>query len=327
MKHKKRTALLTAACLLFLSGCSGSSSQRGLTYTDTLFDTVVSVQILDPADKEILNGCKRICTEYDAKLSRTVENSEVWNINHAGGAPVEVSPETISLIKKALHYSKLSDGVFDITIAPVTDLWNFKAEAPAPPDGEAIANARSHVNYKNIVIQDNTVTLTDPAAAIDLGAVAKGHIADQLKAYLKTQGVKHALINLGGNVLAVGNKADGSDFNIGIQKPFDESGNPITSIKINDQSIVTSGTYQRYFEVGGKRYHHILNPFTGYPAENTLASVSIIADSSLTADALSTTCFLLGLEKGMELIDQLNHIDAVFITNDNKLHYSRNFQK
>ena len=135
-----------------------------------------------------------------------------------------------------------------------------------------------------------------------------------------------AMINLGGNVLAMGSKLDGSDYNIGIQKPFDETGEPITSVKISDKSVVTSGIYQRYFKADGKIYHHILDPNTGYPCENNLYSVTILTDSSLTADALSTTCFLLGYDRGMKLINQLDNVDAVFITNDNQIHYSKNFQ-
>ena len=124
----------------------------------------------------------------------------------------------------------------------------------------------------------------------------------------------------------MGSKPDGTDYNIGIQKPFDKSGTPITSVKLSNKSIVTSGIYQRYFEQDGKIYHHILDPATGSPCENNLYSVSIITDSSLTADALSTTCFLLGYEKGMNLVNQLDNVDAVFITNDNEIHYSKNFQ-
>ena len=175
-------------------------------------------------------------------------------------------------------------------------------------------------------MKDNTVRLTDPHAAIDVGGIAKGYIADRVKEYLKKQGVKHAIINLGGNVLAMGGRLDGSDYNIGIQKPFDNAGEPITSVRISSKSVVTSGTYQRYFEAGGKLYHHILDPHTGLPCENNLHSVTIITDSSLTADALSTTCFLLGLDKSLQLIDQLDNVDAVFITKDNKIHYSKNFQ-
>lgn len=258
-------------------------------------------------------------------FSRTAEDSEISRINNAGGAPVEVSEETITLIEKGIYYSEMSNGAFDITIGSISSLWDFKAESPSIPDAAAIADAVSHVNYKNIMIQDNTVRLLDPYAKLDVGAVAKGYIADRLREYLEEEGIDHAMIDLGGNIIAMGSKLDGSDYNIGIQKPFDENGTPITSVKLSDKSIVTSGVYQRYFEQDGKIYHHILDPATGYPCENNLYSVTIITDSSLTADALSTTCFLLGYEKGMNLINQLNNVDAVFITNDNQIHYSKIF--
>lgn len=316
---------MTSAVLL-LSGCSGLPKERNQTYTDTLFDTVIKIDIYDAIDDNVLKGCEDLCKKYDAMFSNKVEDSEISQINHAGGNPVEVSRETITLIKKGIYYSELSKGVFDITIAPVSDLWNFKSEEPSVPAPDAVASAVSHVNYNNIIIKDNTVRLTDPNAGIDVGAIAKGYIADRLKDYLKSQGVEHAMINLGGNVLAMGNKLDGSDYNIGIQKPFDETGSPITSVKISNKSVVTSGIYQRYFKADGKIYHHILDPNTGYPCENNLNSVTIITNSSLTADALSTTCFLLGYDEGMKLINQLNNVDAIFITNDNKLHYSNNFQ-
>ena len=325
MKYKRLTALLSASSLL-LSGCSGLPRERSQTYTDTLFDTVISVQIFDSVDEDVLKGCEKLCKKYDSMFSNKIEDSEISRINSAGGNPVEVSKETIKLIKKGIYYSEMSDGVFDITIAPVSNLWDFKAETPLVPSPEAIAEAVSHVNYENIIIRDNTVKLTDPHAGIDLGAIAKGYIADRIKDYLEEEGVRHAMINLGGNVLAMGSKLDGSDYNIGIQKPFDETGEPITSVKISDKSVVTSGIYQRYFKADGKIYHHILDPNTGYPCENNLYSVTILTDSSLTADALSTTCFLLGYDRGMKLINQLDNVDAVFITNDNQIHYSKNFQ-
>lgn len=325
MKYKRLTALLSASILL-LSGCSGLPRERSQTYTDTLFDTVISVQIFDSVDEDVLEGCEKLCKKYDSMFSNKIEDSEISRINSAGGNPVEVSKETIKLIKKGIYYSEMSDGAFDITIAPVSNLWDFKAETPLVPSPEAIAEAVSHVNYKNIIIRDNTVKLTDPHAGIDLGAIAKGYIADRIKDYLEEEGVRHAMINLGGNVLAMGSKLDGSDYNIGIQEPFDETGEPITSVKISDKSVVTSGIYQRYFKADGKIYHHILDPNTGYPCENNLYSVTILTDSSLTADALSTTCFLLGYDRGMKLINQLDNVDAVFITNDNQIHYSKNFQ-
>lgn len=325
MKYKKLTALLVSATLL-LSGCSGLKKEQNQVYTDTLFDTVVRIEILDRADEEVLKGCENICKKYHAMFSNKIEDSEISRINSAGGNPVVVSDETVTLLRKAIYYGDLSNGAFDVTIAPVSNLWDFHAEAPALPAPEAIYEAASHVDYKNILIDGNTVRLLDPYASIDVGGIAKGYIADILKKYLKEQGVKHAVINLGGNVLAMGSRLDGSDYNIGIQKPFDMTGEPITSVRISNKSVVTSGTYQRYFEADGKLYHHILDPNTGYPCENNLTSVTIITNSSLTADALSTTCFLLGYDKSMRLIEQLDNVDAVFITNDNKIHYSKNFQ-
>lgn len=297
---KKLSAVLTASALL-LTGCSGAKSStqtdQDLTYTDMLFDTVIKIQILDPADESILDGLKKLCEKYDTMFSATNTDSELYKLNHANGQPFTVSSETANLIQEGIHYSELSGGAFDLTIEPVSALWDFKADKPTVPSSDAIAQAVSHVDYTKVDIQDNTVTLEDPEAGIDLGAIAKGYIADQVKTYLKKQGIKHAIINLGGNVDVIGTKPDGSKYNIGIQKPFDESGEAITSVQLKDQTVVTSGIYERYFKKNGKLYHHILDPRTGYPCENNLYSVSIITDSSTKADALSTTCFLLGYEK------------------------------
>ena len=320
---KKLSAVLTASALL-LTGCSGAKistqTDQDLTYTDMLFDTVIKIQILDPADESILDGLKKLCEKYDTMFSATNTDSELYKLNHANGQPFTVSSETANLIQEGIHYSELSGGAFDLTIEPVSALWDFKADKPTVPSSDAIAQAVSHVDYTKVDIQDNTVTLEDPEAGIDLGAIAKGYIADQVKTYLKKQGIKHAIINLGGNVDVIGTKPDGSKYNIGIQKPFDESGEAITSVQLKDQTVVTSGIYERYFKKNGKLYHHILDPRTGYPCENNLYSVSIITDSSTKADALSTTCFLLGYEKGMELIQSMDGVKAIFITDDEKVH-------
>lgn len=326
MRYKKMTALISAAALL-LSGCGKLPGKEELTYSDTLFDTVIRVQILDPAKPEVLEGVKELCRHYDTLFSKTSEDSDIYRINTAAGAPVEVSEDTLTLIKKGLYYSDLSNGIFDITVGSVSNIWDFKAETPALPAPETAATAVSHVNYKNIIIEENTVRLSDPYTLLDVGVIAKGYIADRIRDYLEENDVKHAVIDLGGNILVLGTKTDGSKYNIGIQRPFDDTGTPITSVKIKDQSVVTTGNYQRYFEIDGKIYHHVLNPFTGFPCENNLYSVTIITDSSLTADALSTVCYLMGYEKGMKLVNQLDNVDAIFITNDEAIHYSDNFLK
>ncbi len=327
MKNRKIISLATAAFIcISLSGCAAVSKEP-MTYTDTVFDSVIALTIYDSKDQEILDECKSMCHKYDAMFSATNPDSEISKINQAGGNPVEVSSETATLIKKGLYYGKLSNGAFDITVGKVSGLWDFTAENPTIPDAAAIADALEHVDYRKVLVSGNTVTMQDPEASIDLGGIAKGYIADQLKKYLEKEGVRHANINLGGNVQTIGGKPDGSDFNIGIQEPFSETGIPITSVKINDQSIVTSGTYQRYFEKDGTIYHHILDPKTGYPCQNGLSSITIITDSSLTADALSTTCFVLGPEEGLKLVNQLDNVDAVFIDNENEITYSNNFMK
>lgn len=325
MKNWKITGIV-AASALFLSACSIKNSEP-MTYTDHVFDTIISVQVYDSKDTDLLKEMKTMCQDFEAKFSNTIETSEISQINQAGGAPVQVSEETAKLIKKGLYYGELSRGAFDITIGSVSTLWDFKAENPSVPETAVLSEALSHVDYRKVKVDGTTVTLEDPGARLDLGAIAKGYIADRLKEYLEGEGVSHALINLGGNVLAVGGKPDSSPFNIGIQKPFEDSGIPLTSVKIKDKSLVTSGTYQRYFEKDGVRYHHILDPSTGMPCSNGLSSVSIITDSSLAADALSTTCFILGPEKGMKLVNQMDNVDAVFVNENNEITYSSNFQK
>lgn len=322
---KKNIYILLILSLFLLTGC-GKLGMKPLTYTGIALDTVIQITIYDSSDEALIQHCVELCKEYEEKFSRTIETSEISQINNAGGAAVEVSPETITIIEKGIYYSELSNGAFDITIGTVSSLWDFKSEDPVVPDTKDIAIAASHVDYNTIEISNNTVRLLDPKAKLDLGAIAKGYIADRIKEYLVDEGVEHALINLGGNTLAIGNKLDGSPFNIGIQTPFDNEAGAITAVKIEDQSIVTSGTYQRYFEYEGQLYHHIIDPSNGKPCNNGLNSVTIITDSSLTADALSTTCFVLGPEKGMRLINQLENVDAVFIDNNNQITYSRNFQ-
>lgn len=325
MKKFRLTGVLLLA-LLFLSGCS-SVSDTPVSRTATFFDTVITIKIYDKDAEDVLNACIEKCKDYESRFSRTLEGSEIYQLNHAGGQAVELSPDTIELINLGLKYCELSEGSFDITVAPLDDVWNFKENAGTVPDPAAIEEAKSHVNYHTVVVNGNQVQLTDPAAQIDLGGVAKGYIADKLKSFMKKQGVANAIIDLGGNVLAIGGKPGGESFNIGIQKPFAEQGTPITSVKIKDKSVVSSGIYQRYFKVDDKVYHHILNPVTGYPCENNLLGVTIVAGSSADADGLSTTCFILGRKRGIELINKISGVEAVFITDDYKLHYTSGFKK
>lgn len=321
MSFKKK--FFTAVGIFFLClPLSGCGSRQPIQQTGFYFDTVISVTLYDPSKTEELNHCFALAQQYEQYFSAKKPDSDVSKINRAAGSPVRVQKETRELIEKGLFYSRLSAGTFDITVGKLTALWDFHAESPKLPDDAAIADAVAAIDYSNVVVDGNEVTLTQPDAALDLGGIAKGYIADKMKEYLLSQGITKGLINLGGNVLAIGEKEDGSAYTIGIQKPFDETGDPAAVVSVRDRSVVTSGVYERYFEQDGVRYHHILDVSDGYPCENDLLSVTIICKNSVDGDALSTSCFALGVEKGMELIETLDDTEAVFITSDQKLHTS-----
>lgn len=323
---------LPVLCLLFsavlLQGCGKNAVP--VSQTGFYFDTVVTITLYDTdtaRSEEIFAGCFDLCEAYENMLSRTKEGSDIWNINHAQGSPVQVQEETALLLEKALSYCEATDGAVDITIAPLSSLWDFSSESlenktkdNALPPRAQITRRLSHVDYRAVRLEGNTVTLSDPDAALDLGCIAKGYIADSLKQYLRQQGVASALINLGGNVLTLGERPDGSPFRLGIQRPFDDTGAPIAVLEVSDASLVSSGVYERYFELDGIRYHHLLNPETGMPENNGLLSVTVLSGSSADGDILSTACFLLGPEKGMAYAESIPGVEAVFITEDYALH-------
>lgn len=323
--HKRRTLWLlllslTIGAALF-TGCA--AKKEPVSKTGFYFDTRITLTLYDSNSGDLLDECFSLCDSYEKKLSRTIAGSDVWNMNHSGGTPVTVSDETAALLQMALEYSVLTDGKFDCTIAPLSALWDFTSEGEASvPTEDAIHDLLPSVDYRNITLSGNTVTLLDENAAIDLGGIAKGYIADQLKEFLLGKNVKNALINLGGNILTIGDKPDGSPFRLGVQKPFDLTNTPITTVLVTDSSLVSSGVYERFFKKDGKLYHHILDPQTGYPCDNGLLGVTILSKSSTRGDALSTSCFVMGLEEGMALIESLPDTEALFITEDFKLHYS-----
>ncbi len=314
--------LLLSLCL---SGCRGQNPSAQISDVGFYFDTVVELRLNGTEDQSLIDKCFEKMGQYEALLSRTREGSDVWRINHSAGEPVEVSDDTAALITLAEKYYELSDGAFDITVAPYVAIWDFTDNPGKVPAAASIAAARIHVGFPLLHLDGNTVTLDDPRASIDLGGIAKGYIADRLKEYLVGEGVTSGFINLGGNMLTIGTKPGDVSWNIGIRRPFGEASDVITTVKVNGLSVVTSGPYERYFEKDGKIYHHILDPKNGYPVWNGLASVTILSDSSADGDALSTSCFVLGLDRGMELIESLDGIEALFITDDMQLHYSSGF--
>lgn len=328
MKLNKGKILILLACAAALLGGCGRRQTEPVSRSGFLLNTFVTVTLYDSEDEAILDGCMDLCREYEGLLSRTIETSEIYQINHRppGTREMEVSEDTADVIEKGLYYSRLSGGAFDITIEPISSLWDFTSENPQVPDPSLIEENLPRVGYEKLEVEGNKILFSDDGTTIDLGAIAKGFIADRMKEYLLDQGVKSAIINLGGNVLCVG--ANGKKpFRIGIQRPYASHNETVGVVEVEDMSVVSSGVYERHFEKDGINYHHILNPETGYPYENGLTAVTILSRQSVDGDGLSTTCFSLGLEKGMELIDSLDNAWAVFITDDGELHYSEGMEQ
>ena len=320
MKRLRLPALLLVlATLAALPGCARAATERQSAvgfYLDTVITLSAYVE-----DAKILNDALEECGRYENLLSRTIEGSDVWNINHANGESVEVSDDTIEILKTALKVSELSHGAFDASIAPVSTMWDFTSGAAVLPDAGALEEAAEKVDYTKIEIDENRVTVPE-GMMIDLGGIAKGYIADAVKGYLMDRGVESGILSFGGNIVAIGTKPDGSEWKVGIQDIDQPTGSYMLVAKNVGGSTVTSGIYERGFELDGTYYHHILDPKTGWPVQNELASVTIFSESSMWGDALATAAFALGTEQGIQLIDSLEGIEALFIARDRSVSYT-----
>ena len=337
----KQRIYAVVALLLFLAivlffynrySYTGSRNSQPITVTDYKLNTYVTVTIYDSTDTALLDECIALCDKYEMIFSRTNPESELYKLNHgmlkqSADGYHTVSDELYEVISVGKKYSELSDDAFCIAMEPLTSIWNFTDGMGMVPDDTHINTVLPFLNSADVLLRaPNEVAFSNRGMGIDLGAIAKGYIADKMKEYLISKGVNSALIYLGGNVLCIGEKETGA-FKIGIEKPFDTDGKPIAVVSVSDASVVTSGTYERYFEKDGKFYHHILDKTTGYPIENELTAVTIITPISTDADALSTTCFSLGLEKGMELLESLDYADGFFITSDEEYYYTEGFEE
>ncbi len=321
------TGIVLAAALLFLYSFLGGKKKetQPITRSDFALDTFITVTLYDTEDTAVLDGCMELCRDYEKLFSKTIEGSDIYRINHRepGQRQITVASETAELIEKGLFYSRLSQGAFDITIAPLSELWDFTGEEKKVPEKEAVRDAASKVDYEKVRVSGREIELLNDQVQLDLGAIAKGYIGDRMKEYLEAQGVKSAVLNLGGNVICIGEQPSGNPFHIGLRKPFGAGYEQAAVLRITDLSVVSSGVYERNFQKDGVNYHHILNPQDGYPYQNGLTDVTIVSELSADGDGLSTVCFSLGLEKGMEVVDALDGVYGFFITEDGELHYSK----
>lgn len=321
--------LLGAGCTPLSKNTTKSQEIEPVSKTEFLMGTVVKITIFDEVQEVDLIFQKAFdrISEIEERMTINKDNgkSEINLLNHEAGKEYsKLSPDTFYVLEKGKYYSEISNGKFDISIGPLVKLWNIGSEEARLPEEIEIKNTLPLVNDKNLVLNKENLSakLNVPGMMVDLGSIAKGYAADETAKILKEAGIKHAIVNLGGNILALNTRIDGTPWRLGLQDPLQPRGDYMGIVMLNDQTLVTSGTYERFFELEGKKYHHILNPETGYPEENSILSVSIITKESIDGDGLSTVIFLLGLEKGMQLIEDSPNTEAIFITSDKKVYHS-----
>ena len=342
-KHmlKKRLLSFVAFLSLFtLAACSTATKQTTSEsktttkilqepYSDEQFllGTYVRIRIYDEGKEAALKPAFARVKELGDKITINQEGSEIDAVNQqAGIKPVKVSDDIYTLLKRAYEYSQDSQGGFDMAIGAITQLWRIGFDDARKPAQEEIDQALKLVDYHKIELndKDKTVYLKEKGMIIDLGAIAKGYITDEVVKVLKQQGVTTAIVDLGGNVYVLGHSPRGEDqdWTVGIQDPNLARGSVLGTIKERNKTLVTSGIYERYLEVDGKKYHHLFDPDTGYPFDNDIASVTIITDKSIDGDGLSTAVFSMGVKKGFEYVEsELNDgTEAIFVTKENKVY-------
>ncbi len=322
----RRASLLLSVLLLsaaLLSGC-GTDKEAAKTRTAVYFDTVISVTLYGADTDALFDTCFSVADRCEALFDPSLPDSDIARINSHPFEAVTVDPMTAELLSRALYWCEQSGGLFDITIGRLTDLWNIPQQAageapPVLPDPDTVAQAAEEVDYTCVDVRGQTVTLHSDACAIDVGGIAKGYIGDRMRSALLAEKAEHALINLGGNIVCIGGHPSGRPFTVGIQKPFAADATPAASVQLTDKSAVTSGTYQRYIEVDGRRYHHLLDPATGWPKDTGLSGVTIFTDSSADADALSTIVFLMGENEGLAFLKSIGNTQALLIREDGSI--------
>ncbi|ALV22298.1 FAD:protein FMN transferase [Carnobacterium antarcticum] len=336
MKQWKMLFSLIVA-LLIVTSCGKENEARDLvsdpySRTEFMMGTVVNVKIYNEGKEEVLTAVFDRMEELAGKITVDEPGSEVEAINQqAGIAPVAVSEDVYELLEAAYAYSEETRGSFDMTIGPLTELWHIGFDDARKPEQAEIDEALTLVDYRQVEFYEanQTVYLPKQGMRLDLGAIAKGYITDEVVKVLKEHEVDTAIVDLGGNVFVLGHspRAENADWNVGVQDPFETRGEILGSIPVSNQTIVTSGIYERFLEVDGMQYHHLMDPETGYPFDNEIAGVSIISEKSIDGDGLSTAAFSDGLEAGLDYIEQIEGVEAIFVTKDRNVYVTDGLKK
>ena len=332
-----RNKLFTFAFFIFLASilllsCQKEKSSR----TEVALGTVCTVSIFEKTSPSIYDRIFEKINQIEKLMSASLPNSEISKINqNAGIKPVKISSDTFTVLSCAKEIAILSDGAFEPTIGRLVKLWNINSIVndttgkilPKLPSQSEIEKALAKTDYKKLILdkENQTAFLQTSGMELDVGGIAKGFAADEMTKILAENKITYGIINLGGNIFAYGSKdvqKKGEQWNIGIKNPLEPEKGSGFSVYVKNKTVVTSGNYERYFETNGTRYHHIIDVKNGYPSQNGVVSFTIVADSSMIADALSTSCFILGKEKGIQLLESLG-IDGFCITKDRKLYATK----
>ncbi|MGN1402817.1 MAG: FAD:protein FMN transferase [Ruminococcus sp.] len=324
---------LGCLCILLLTGCqaqtpetstvSGTDTPESYEDTRELMGTSVMVRAYGEHAQDGVEAAFARAEELEQIFSTTIADSEICTVNQTAksavgtGESISIPEELCTVLETALEYGEKSGGALDCTMGDLIGLWGIGTEYARVPEQEEIQTVLRPDGWNDVVLDTETQSISFETESVTLhfGAIAKGYISDEMKAALQEAGVESALMSLGGNVMTLGTKPDGSSWNIAITNPFAPD-SVIASLTVTDQAAVTSGNYEKYFEQDGKRYHHILDPKTGAPAESDVVSTTILASKGIDCDALSTATYIMGAEDGMALINTLDGIEAVFVTSD-----------
>ncbi|MBR3224741.1 MAG: FAD:protein FMN transferase [Atopobiaceae bacterium] len=312
IERRELVRLTLALMAMPLAGCKPASTPFAQR---TLFNFNTVCVLGGNVDESVLDEAQRLCDRFEKLFSRTIATSDVARINAAKGESCEVDPLTAELVTKALAYCEQSNGLFDITIGAVSELWDF-VEGVVPDSG-AIEAALPHVGWQNVEVQGNAIRLRDPMARLDLGGIAKGFMADKLVELFRQRGATSAFVNLGGNVKVWGTNERSEPWSVGVRDPSSKSGERVIArVRTTDGSVVTSGLYERSFERDGQSYWHILDPRTGYPAQTDVESASVFSVASIDGDGLTKPLFMLSREEALKFAQTHADVEALLLYAD-----------
>lgn len=297
--------------------------------TQFIMGTLVEITVREPDPEKAQLAITSAFDEMrrlEKLMSTHIADSEIFRLNAQTGnaTPLAISPEVLAVIERGIHWGNQSNGALDISIGPVSQLWQFEDENPSLPNAQKLTQAVRLVNFREIGMDGSNVRLKQPGMSLHLGAIGKGYAVDRAMTVLEENGIRHGLINAGGDLKVLGERKDGQPWNIGLQHPRQPE-KMIASFTLKDKAVATSGDYQKYFIKEKTRYHHILDPANGMPARGVI-SCTIVAENVMDADALATTVFVLGPEKGMALVESLDGVETMIVTDSGSTLFSKNFK-